>query len=221
MLNGRIFMELVFSQYLTELIAVISITILTIIAPGPDFVVVSRNSLVYSRRSGVFTGLGVASAVWIHIFYTLAGIGVLLSKSILAFSVVKYLGAAYLIFLGYSCLKSGGSAIQLDTAKEQKSISDIKSFKMGFLNNTLNPKATLFFVSLFTQLVSPSTPLSVQLLYGAIVSVLCLIWFSLLAMFLNKAAVKQRFLAAQATIEKLMGAILLGFGVKVAFATAN
>ncbi|MDX1267043.1 MAG: LysE family transporter [Oceanisphaera sp.] len=214
-------MELLFSQYLTELIAVISITILTIIAPGPDFVVVSRNSLVYSRRSGVFTGLGVASAVWIHIFYTLAGIGVLLSQSILAFSVVKYLGAAYLIFLGYSCLKSGGSAIQLDAAKEQKRISDIKSFKMGFLNNTLNPKATLFFVSLFTQLVSPSTPLSVQLLYGAIVSVLCLIWFSLLAMFLNKAAVKQRFLAAQATIEKLMGAILLGFGVKVAFATAN
>lgn len=221
MLNGRIVMELLFSQYLTELIAVISITILTIIAPGPDFVVVSRNSLVYSRRSGVFTGLGVASAVWIHIFYTLAGIGVLLSQSILAFSVVKYLGAAYLIFLGYSCLKSGGSTIQLDAAKEQKRISDIKSFKMGFLNNTLNPKATLFFVSLFTQLVSPSTPLSVQLLYGAIVSVLCLIWFSLLAMFLNKAAVKQRFLAAQATIEKLMGAILLGFGVKVAFATAN
>lgn len=214
-------MELLFSQYLTELIAVISITILTIIAPGPDFVVVSRNSLVYSRRSGVFTGLGVASAVWIHIFYTLAGIGVLLSQSILAFSVVKYLGAAYLIFLGYSCLKSGGSTIRLDAAKEQKRISDIKSFKMGFLNNTLNPKATLFFVSLFTQLVSPSTPLSVQLLYGAIVSVLCLIWFSLLAMFLNKAAVKQRFLAAQATIEKLMGAILLGFGVKVAFATAN
>lgn len=58
-----------FTQYLTELLAVISITILTIVTPGPDFVVVAKNSLTYSRRSGVLTAIGVASAVWIHIFY--------------------------------------------------------------------------------------------------------------------------------------------------------
>ena len=75
-------MELLFEQYLTEFIAVLSITILTIITPGPDFFIVVRNSLTYNKRSGIFTTLGVSAAVWVHILYTLAGIGLILSQSI-------------------------------------------------------------------------------------------------------------------------------------------
>ena len=85
-------MELLFNQYLSEFIAVFSITVLTIITPGPDFFIVVRNSLTYNKRSGLFTTLGVATAVWIHILYTLAGIGLILSKSIILFTIVKYLG---------------------------------------------------------------------------------------------------------------------------------
>ncbi|MEH6534555.1 MAG: LysE family transporter [Photobacterium frigidiphilum] len=214
-------MELMFTQYLTELVAVISITILTIVTPGPDFVVVARNSLTYSKRSGVLTAVGVASAVWVHIFYTLAGIGLLLSKSILLFSIVKYLGAAYLIYLGISCIKSNGDLTEVAGSKCNKSISGFKSVQMGFFNNVLNPKATLFFVSLFTQLVSPSTPLGIQIAYGAIVSISCLVWFTLVAIFLNRESIKKAFLRAQKTIEKVMGTVLIGFGVKVAISTTN
>lgn len=210
-----------FSQYLTELIAVISITILTIVTPGPDFVIVARNSLTYSRRSGIFTAIGVSVAVWIHIFYTLAGIGFILSKSILLFSFIKILGSAYLIYLGISCIRSKGGLQELKTLKEKNILSDLKSFKMGFINNTLNPKATLFFVSLFTQLVSPTTPLSIQIVYGAIVSVSCFVWFGLVAIFLNREKVKLTFLRVQKYVEKLMGAVLIGFGVKIAFSTSN
>lgn len=214
-------MELMFSQYLTELIAVISITILTIVTPGPDFVIVARNSLTYSRRSGIFTAIGVSIAVWIHIFYTLAGIGFIISKSILLFSFIKILGSAYLIYLGISCIRSKSGLQELKTLKEKNILSDLKSFKMGFINNTLNPKATLFFVSLFTQLVSPTTPLSIQIVYGAIVSVSCFVWFGLVAIFLNREKVKLTFLRVQKYVEKLMGAVLIGFGVKVAFSTSN
>ncbi|MGF1879264.1 LysE family transporter [Photobacterium frigidiphilum] len=214
-------MELMFTQYLTELLAVISITILTIVTPGPDFVVVARNSLTYSRRSGVLTAIGVASAVWIHIFYTLAGIGLLLSKSILLFSIVKYLGAAYLIYLGVSCIKSNGDLTEFTGSKCSKSISGFKSFQMGFFNNVLNPKATLFFVSLFTQLVSPSTPLGIQIAYGAIVSISCLVWFTLVAVFLNRESIKRAFIRAQKSIERVMGTVLIGFGIKVAISTTN
>ncbi len=214
-------MELLFSQYLTELLAVISITALTVAAPGPDFVVVARNSLSHSRRSGVLTAIGVATAVWVHIFYTLAGIGLILSKSILLFSVVKFLGAAYLIYLGIVCLKSRSGITDSGLTNKPKSITDFKSFRMGFINNALNPKATLFFLSLFTQLVSSSTPLFIQITYGAIVSFWCFVWFSLVAVFLNRAAVRNTFLRAQRVIEKLMGTVLLGFGVKVAFSTSN
>jgi threonine/homoserine/homoserine lactone efflux protein len=92
---------------------------------------------------------------------------------------------------------------------------------MGFINNALNPKATLFFLSLFTQLVSSSTPISIQVIYGAIVSISCLAWFSLVAVFLNRSEVKKVFLKVQKYIEKIMGVVLLCFGLKVAFSTTN
>lgn len=218
---------LLFSEYRGELLAVVSITLLTIIAPGPDFIMVVRNSLSHSRRSGLFTALGCASAVWLHIFYTLAGIGLLLSQSIVLFAIVKYLGAAYLLYLGWCCLRSKGNAPLAESGAEGQfegettaaGISDFQSFRMGFINNALNPKATLFFLSVFTLIVSPETPMAIQLTYGAFVSLSCLTWFCLVAVFLNRPRVRRLFESVQDRIEKVMGAVLIAFGVKVALVT--
>ncbi len=209
-------MELIFSEYFTELIAVISITMLTIITPGPDFIIVARNSLAYSRRSGVMTAAGVATAVWIHVAYTLAGIGLILSQSIFLYSLIKYLGAAYLVYLGVSCVKGAGNSVSVEAQKSSQSITSFRSYQMGFLNNALNPKATVFFVSLFTQLVSTTTPLSVQIIYGAIVSISCFVWFSCVAMFLNTQEIRHFFLKIQKHIERVMGGVLIAVGLKVA-----
>lgn len=214
-------MEMLLFQYAQELFAVIAITVLTIVTPGPDFIIVARNSLSFSRRSGIYTAVGVSTAVWVHIFYTLAGIGLILSKSILLFSLVKMLGAVYLLYLGISCIRSKGNVGQLGPVRKEASPNDFKSFQMGFINNILNPKATLFFVSLFTQLVSPSTPLFIQIVYGAIVSASCLVWFSLVAIFLNRNSVKQTFFRVQKTVEKIMGVVLVAFGIKMALSTSN
>jgi RhtB (resistance to homoserine/threonine) family protein len=211
-------MELLFEQYLTEFIAVLSITILTIITPGPDFFIVVRNSLTYNKRSGIFTTLGVSAAVWVHILYTLAGIGLILSQSIILFTIVKYLGAGYLIYLGWQCVKSKPLNTE-DYVKEEKTISDYNAFKMGFINNALNPKATLFFLSLFTQVVSVTTPMSIQIIYGATVSLSCLVWFSLVAIFLNQKKIKRVFESVQHYFEKVMGVVLISFGLKVALAS--
>jgi RhtB (resistance to homoserine/threonine) family protein len=208
-------LELLFNNYLSEFIAVLSITVLTIITPGPDFFIVVRNSLTYNKRSGIFTTLGVSAAVWIHILYTLAGIGLILSKSIILFTIVKYLGAGYLMYLGWQCLKSKPLDSEQYIMKE-KIISDYSSFKMGFINNALNPKATLFFLSLFTQVVGVGTPMSIQVIYGATVSISCLIWFSLVAVFLNQRKVRRTFESIQHYFEKVMGIVLITFGIKVA-----
>lgn len=211
-------MEILTERYLAEFLAVLTITVLTIITPGPDFFVVVRNSLSYSRRSGVFTTLGVASAVWVHIVYTLAGIGLILSKSIVLFSIVKYLGAAYLIYLGWGCIRSK-RVDQQHHEKSSEMVSNFTSFKMGFINNALNPKATLFFMSLFTQVVSAETPIMIQVTYGAIVSISCLVWFSAVAVFLNQNKIRRIFESVQYYFEKVMGAVLVAFGVKVALAS--
>jgi len=210
--------DVLLSSYLAEFIAVLTITVLTIVIPGPDFFVVARNSISYNRRSGIFTTFGVAAAVWIHVSYTLAGIGIILTKSIVLFTVVKYLGAAYLIYLGWQCLRSQPQD-SIQYSKQSRSISDYASFKMGFVNNALNPKATLFFLSVFTQVVSIETPMVVQVIYGATISLACLVWFSLVAIFLNHRKVKSAFERAHSYFEKFMGVVLITFGIKVALAT--
>jgi threonine/homoserine/homoserine lactone efflux protein len=141
-------LDQIFSTYLNELIAVISITILTIVTPGPDFVVVVRNSLSHSRRSGVFTAIGVSVAVWIHILYTLAGIGLILSKSIILFSTVKYLGAGYLVYLGVCCLRNKSSAQNPEYKKNSKTI------KCQLLCPVRDNYLGRFFLSLFLLVMS-------------------------------------------------------------------
>ncbi|NQY20493.1 MAG: LysE family translocator [Campylobacteraceae bacterium] len=81
--------------------------------------------------------------------FTSLGIGLIISKSIILYSIVKYLGAIYLIYLGYQSLKSGGLKLKKNNCKEIEYMSDKKSFFVGFLCNALNPKATLFFISMF------------------------------------------------------------------------
>lgn len=205
-----------FSTYLNELIAVLSITVLAVISPGADFAMVVRNSIKYSKESGIYTGLGVAAATQIHVFYTIAGIGLLLTSSTTAFTIVKWLGAIYLCYIGILCLRSGGSHIN-DHTKEQESISRGKSFKLGFLTNALNPKATLFFMSLFSQVVSPTTPLSIQFFYGGMVSFCAVIWFSTVSLLLNKKGIKQKFCRFQNYIEKAMGVVLIFFAIQLSF----
>jgi len=211
-------MEILINHYLTEYLTILTITLLTIITPGPDFLTVVRNSLRYSKRSGIFTALGISIAVWIHVFYTLAGIGFILSKSLILFTIVKFLGAAYLIYLGWNCLQSSDINAQ-EYATTRKTISDFSSFKIGFINNALNPKATLFFLSIFTQIVSPETPLFVEIIYGATVSLSCFILFSLVAIFLNHKKTRHIFESYQRYLEKFMGITFISIGLKVALTT--
>src|SRR5579871_852922 len=100
--------------YLAEFITVASLHLLAVMSPGPDFVLISRNSLVYSRKTGIYSALGLALGISVHITYSLIGIGYIISKSILIFSTIKFLGAGYLIYIGYKSLR----------AKPVQSVSD-------------------------------------------------------------------------------------------------
>src|SRR5256885_4192866 len=91
---------------MTEWIAVVTITLLAVISPGADFAMVTRNSLLRSRRAGLLTALGIGLGVLVHVGYTLLGVGLLMQQSTWLFDVVKLLGAAYLIYLGVTMLRS-------------------------------------------------------------------------------------------------------------------
>ena len=87
-------------NYLPELISVGVIAVFMVISPGADFVMITRNSIFHGRKSGLYSSLGIGLAIWIHVAYSIAGLAIIISKSILLFSLIKYLGAAYLIYIG-------------------------------------------------------------------------------------------------------------------------
>lgn len=208
-------------QYLAEFITVAVIHLLAVMSPGPDFAMVSRNSLIYSRKIGIYSAVGLALGILVHVTYSLVGIGLIISKSIVLFSTIKLLGAGYLIYIGYKSLKSKPHNLKNEQLSEQKDMDKFAAIKMGFLTNALNPKATLFFLSLFTQVIDPKTPFIVQLLYGIEMSIMTFAWFALLASVLSHHMIKAKFAAMHHKIEKVFGIILIALGIKIALSSSK
>ncbi|WP_086929628.1 LysE family translocator [Agarilytica rhodophyticola] len=204
--------------YLSQIISIIVISIFMAISPGADFVMITRNSIFHGRSAGLYSALGIALAIWIHVAYSIAGLAIIISNSILLFSIIKYLGAAYLIYIGWKTFQTKHHNEEQYQDKQQ-TLTNTAAFKIGFITNALNPKTTIFFLSIFTQIVNPQTPLWLQIIYGAIISLAHLLWFSAVAVFLSQPALLKKFNSYRTRIEKVVGVILMGFGVKVATST--
>jgi threonine/homoserine/homoserine lactone efflux protein len=161
-----------------ELMTVAVITVLAVISPGADFAMITRNSLVYGRYAGLIASMGIAVGVQLHVFYTMLGVGIVLKESPFLFSIVKVVGVIYLVYLGYTTFMA--RPVSASSAPLVQQFSSWGIFRMGFLTNALNPKTTLFVVSVYTQVVSINTPLAIQLGYGGFMSFAHWVWFSLI-----------------------------------------
>lgn len=205
-------------NYLPELITIIVVHILGVMSPGPDFAIVTRTSLLYNRRSALLTALGVAIGIITHITYALVGVAFIIERSIILFSTVKLLGAAYLIYIGYKSLRVKKQIVTETTAdiKIVKTLSAGQALRQGFITNALNPKAALYFLSVFTQVINPHTPTGVQALYGVVMIILTFAWFGSLALILTNEKIKKPFSKIQHGLEKCFGVILIALGIKVA-----
>ncbi len=188
------------------------ISLLAAISPGPDFAIVTKNCLSGTFRSGVLTALGVAAALLVHVTYCLFGIAIVIQQSPFLFHILKYLGAAYLFYLGILLLKEKMSPEGLpQDVKRKKS-----PFLSGFLCNLLNPKATLFVLSLFTQFIDPSMHVFVKALMGSIFAVIVFVWFVLLSYLITHRLLQKHFARFQLIITKLMGVVLCCLAAYVA-----
>lgn len=199
-----------------ELFTVATITILAVISPGADFAMVSRNSMMMSRRAGVLTAVGISLGVLVHVAYSLLGVGLIISRSAVLFNLVKYLGAAYLIFLGVSMIRVRPA---ICGTAPRPALSDAGALRTGFLTNATNPKTTLFVVSLFSQVISPRTPLAVQLGYGAFMSLAHLAWFVLVALAFSSPPAQRAVASARHYVERGIGGVLVCLGLTLALAS--
>lgn len=196
---------------MSEWIAVITITILACISPGPDFAMVSRNGLLLSRRAGVLTAVGIGMGVLVHVCYTLLGLGLVLQQTPWLFNALKLAGAAYLVFLGIKMFRSRPAIEQLDASPPV--LSDLAALRTGFLTNALNPKTSIFIVSLFMGVVRPDTALPVQMAYGLFIAGVHVVWFSLVALCFSAGRVREKWVAARQWIDRIFGGLLVSFGI--------
>lgn len=203
-------------NYLLLIGTVTLVHLLAAMSPGPDFIMAVRNSLTYSRKTGIWTAVGFGLGIGVHISYCAAGLAVIISKSVLLFSTIKLLGAGYLIYIGLKAFFSKSSHIEIKQEESKEDISAFSAAKMGFLTNILNPKVTLFFLGLFTLVISPDVPRSVLFSVSAIMMINTVLWFSLVAIFFTQQRVRKAYERFENIFSKFFGGMLILLGLKVA-----
>ena len=199
------------------------ITLLAAMSPGPDMLITLRNALAKGRAAGIWTAWGVALGIFVHVGYALVGISVLIAQSIWLFTAIKWLGALYLVYMGVQALRSKGwnfNKISEEGQMQGRAKQGRKAFISGFITNALNPKATLFFLALFTQMIDPATPKTIQFYYGCVSAVTAGAWFTFFSIFLTHHSIRKRLAACSIWIDRMTGVGFIALAVKLAFAKA-
>lgn len=199
------------------LLLISSIHLLAAASPGPDFILVSQQTLSHGKKAGFMCSLGIALGLSIHIIYSALGLAAIIASSNTILWGIKILGGSYLLYLGYQGIRAKASTAindQLD-AKPVIKRSSIKNVGVGFLCNALNPKAPIYFVALFTVVLSPDLPLLHLVIYGVWMMLIQLAWFSSVVVLLSRPSINEKFKRLGHWIDRVLGGAMILIGLKV------
>jgi len=189
------------------------------LTPGPDVLYIVSNSLRQGVRAGVVAGLGVTAGCFVHVFAAAVGVGALLSTSALAFTLLKWAGAAYLVWLGLKLLWTKAPSIGEELVPQAVMPSSTRQvFMGGFWTNVLNPKVAIFFLAFVPQFIAPESP------HKTLAFLALGVLFNLNSIPVNSGwALAAGWFARQATVrrslhwlDRLAGLMFLGFGLRLA-----
>ena len=198
--------------------------ILLNITPGSDTMYIITRSVSQGKKAGFYSVLGIVSGILVHTVLAALGLSLILAKSPLAFTIVKYVGASYLCYLGFKMLTSKAQSIIADGLQNGEKLTQTKAldyrkiFKQGVLTNTFNPKVALFFLAFFPQFIDPSYAHSTLsfLVLGLTFAVTSLVWCLCLALLASKFSEKLRKNPAiESILNKISGVIFIGLGIKL------
>ncbi|WP_028357107.1 LysE family translocator [Brackiella oedipodis] len=210
--------------YLHEFLILAGVHFFAVVVPGIDFAVVTQQSISNGRQAGVITAIGIGLGISLHVLYTVLGFGLIVHTNQSIFTIIKVISALYLVYLGLSMIRQNlrprrpspeAVADQVGQQLAAKPQSIRASLIKGFVTNATNPKATIFFLGIFTSLVSPSTPIKVQLLYGLWMCFVNAGWFMLVAYLFSTRAVRDLFLQKKKWFEIAMGVLLITLAINL------
>ncbi len=193
------------------------------ISPGPDLIYILSKTIAQGKKVGIASSLGVCSGALVHVFAAALGLSAILATSATAFSVVKYIGAAYLIYLGLQALRSKGMSFEIPIKNNIKT-SAWKAFRQGALVDILNPKVAIFFMAFLPQFIRPEVGHdSAQILILGVLVILVAIPVEFLLVF--TAAQTTGFFRENRKfsvwLDRIMGSVLIGLGVRLALSENN
>ena len=222
-----------------QFLLIATVHFFAVASPGPDFALILKQSVTYNRKVAIFSSLGIATGIIVHVTYSIVGIGLLIASDARLLWLLKYIAAAYFCYVGWHCLRAKktlvteksriplqqltpleSKQIELDKAKsvnQTASMSVKKAFLNGFLINALNVKATLFFVSLFSVVIAPNTLLVIKLTYGAYLVLATAIWFCFLSCVLTQDRVRKILQRKSYLVDRVMGIVLLFLAMQLLF----
>ena len=201
--------------HLDSILTLMTLMTAALISPGPDFALIVKNSLTYSRRSSILTAFGIAAADIVHVAYISFGVGELLINNEIAMRMFTYIGAGYLIYIGCQGLRAKSKNIVSENIDRKQDISGIVAFRSGFITCLLNPKAVLFLTSIFTVVITPDTHGLLFVIYGAIIFLQTWAWYVIVAIFLSGKKMREKVSSIEHWINRITGGILVILGVKL------
>ncbi|MEY3197371.1 MAG: amino acid transporter LysE [Pseudomonadota bacterium] len=208
-------MSTLISDHINSIITLVTIFMAALVSPGPDFALIVKHSLTHSRKIAIYTALGIALGDIAHNIYILIGVGEFLINNELAMRWFTYIGATYLIYIGYQGIVSKPTSHSFGHSKTKGDITPKRAIIIGFMTCLLNPKAVLFITSMFAVVLTPETPVSIMFLYAIITFTQCFIWYVVVAIFLSTEIIRSKIIHIEHWINRVTGVILAGIGISL------
>jgi RhtB (resistance to homoserine/threonine) family protein len=199
-------------DYLGALAVLAGMHTLAVVSPGPNVLFVSGTAMHRSRRAGLAAGLGVAAGSITWSVLTISGLGVVMAHLPWLYDGLRLAGAAYLVWLGARMAWKAGSPMRAAMGADGNPWANARK---AWLVNMTNPKSLAYYVSVFAVLLPPHAPAWV---YGAAIAMTSLIsctWYCALAWLLSGEAASRSFLKARPAMERIIGLLLVGLGVRM------
>ncbi len=198
------------------LFALASIHLAAVITPGANFLRVTQNALGYSRRAGLLTVAGVATGSSLYVTAGIVGFAAIISRSPLAYNLIRFIGAAYFIHMGYQLL-TRKPRLSIESMSEATLLDGrrIQAYRDGLLTALSNPAAALYFLSVFTTIIPASSSLTDKVLAGLMLVTITLLWYSLVAVICFNTRVRTLYRRAELWINRTFGILWLLLAIKL------
>lgn len=198
-------------MYWQDFISLSVLHFFALVTPGIDFAIVTRQSITKGRKTGIITALGIGAGIAVHVFYSIVGIAALMKTAPILLTIAKIIGGLYLLYLSYLFISAKPSDGSIPENPEKVG----NAFWIGFITNATNPKATLFFLSIFTLFITETTPFYIQTLYGIWLCILTALWFTIVSLLFTHKSVQQYFVKKSYLIERAIGVLLIFFALSL------